>query len=1058
MAQRKYTSAAKGKGFSAITVSDANIQRMSQESNRIVEGMRARRDSDLENQRRILADMESNAAYSEKTRKRDFDIASTNIDTQRRQQQYNAQATQDRIRQEGELAAKIFDSVASLSATAAESSLKLRKEKEKEADAIEVARDINTASLIKQSDIEYKQGENEVETALNYQEARINALQKIGGYEHEIARIKNQTAQQSVAAMRVSVTQSTITEYQPFLSNFINDPNNTLEINGQQITYAEAQRDPGVLAGIQAEAAYAFLDSKNLLGLNPGFLKGAYIKINEIHQSNLTVATNNATKDFNDNTIRLAKNKAFGNFAEYGAAYYNTVANIYGHPEAHTRLNALAKIQNTDGTFVVDENDYLNLDVNFTKDKNGVVVKKGFKGTYKEDHTANTIATLNARETLQRQWATNQRTTERNDYQAEAAAWFQEYQNNPTRETLAAAEEYFKDNQQGNPEWLTKAKAALDPLNSEYVQKLKTDAKDLQARGMLNQPFINDVHKYFPKLGNELQESFDKDQNPLLKSNDYVGQRKVVEKINKQPTATNPNPKDNADSFIARRAFLREYDAYVKAHAAADGIQKASDDGATMLQDKVAKAKPGEKYYGKYNAVTGLIEFPHIGKDENLTGSEAAKEQAQQVQDAINDGRQQEIINKKYGVLTEAELDTEVKNINSPNYVPNFKLYISSQGVPGGQVAVLNKQLVLAEKDPIEPPESLARVGEYSPSSQKLLQRYLNANVATRVHGYEGNKLGTEWNRHLVPAEYRDMHEKHAETYGLSPAIGAALIEQPSFAGSKGISNLTDTIARQYGVDVDDPESSIKGMYAYMKDLVDQFGDPILAAGAYKNGPGRMQEYVQNGIPLPAETVNHMRKVSLALYKYSHDPRLLQRPELIRQGSPFNTGQNTNTKSTGLQGLASLVSSGEGSATSMFPSENYPEMLDMTIGEVVGFQKEKLRDGRKSAAVGSYQFLYPETAAQRAGLSLDDKFTPENQLKMFVGTLLNKPGRENVSALLQGTGDDIETAIDELSQEFASIEYRNGRSYYEKDGINKASISRDQVRAALISAREELTN
>ena len=131
MAQRKYTPAAKGRGFNAVTVSDANIQRMSQESNRIVEGMRARRDSDLENQRRILADMESNAAYSEKTRKRDFDIASTNIDTQRQQQQYNAQATQDRIRQETELGAKIFDSVASLSATAAKKSQQLRKEKDK---------------------------------------------------------------------------------------------------------------------------------------------------------------------------------------------------------------------------------------------------------------------------------------------------------------------------------------------------------------------------------------------------------------------------------------------------------------------------------------------------------------------------------------------------------------------------------------------------------------------------------------------------------------------------------------------------------------------------------------------------------------------------------------------------------------------------------------------------------------------------------------------------------------------------------------------------------------
>lgn len=159
----------------------------------------------------------------------------------------------------------------------------------------------------------------------------------------------------------------------------------------------------------------------------------------------------------------------------------------------------------------------------------------------------------------------------------------------------------------------------------------------------------------------------------------------------------------------------------------------------------------------------------------------------------------------------------------------------------------------------------------------------------------------------------------------------------------------------------------------------------------------------------------------------------------------------------GVQGLAALVSSGEGSPTSMFPGENYPEMLDMSIGEVVQFQKQKLADGRASAAVGSYQFLYPEVAAQRAGLSMNDKFTPENQLKMFMGTLLNKPGRENLSAYLQGTGDNVDSAIDELAQEFASIEYRNGRSYYD-DGVNKASISRDRVRDALLSARKELAN
>ena len=173
-------------------------------------------------------------------------------------------------------------------------------------------------------------------------------------------------------------------------------------------------------------------------------------------------------------------------------------------------------------------------------------------------------------------------------------------------------------------------------------------------------------------------------------------------------------------------------------------------------------------------------------------------------------------------------------------------------------------------------------------------------------------------------------------------------------------------------------------------------------------------------------------------------------------GTVRNHVRGSMVQRTGMRGLADLVSSGEGSPTSMFPGENYPEMTNMTIKEVVELQKEKLRDGRESAAVGSYQFLYPETAAQRAGLSLDEKFTPENQLQMFAGTLLNKPGRENLSAFLQGIGGDIETAIDQLSQEFASIEYRDGRSYY-NDGVNKASISRDQARAALLSVREELT-
>ena len=165
-----------------------------------------------------------------------------------------------------------------------------------------------------------------------------------------------------------------------------------------------------------------------------------------------------------------------------------------------------------------------------------------------------------------------------------------------------------------------------------------------------------------------------------------------------------------------------------------------------------------------------------------------------------------------------------------------------------------------------------------------------------------------------------------------------------------------------------------------------------------------------------------------------------------------------NMPGGGFSALSGLIKSGEGSYTSMFPSENYPEMVNMSIGEVVSLQKQKLQDGRASAAVGAYQFLYPEEAAKLAGLSMNDQFSPENQDKMLLATLLNKPGRENLSAFLRGQSDNVELAIDELSQEFASFASRDGLSYHATDGVNKASISRSQAREALMAARKQLTN
>ena len=133
-----------------------------------------------------------------------------------------------------------------------------------------------------------------------------------------------------------------------------------------------------------------------------------------------------------------------------------------------------------------------------------------------------------------------------------------------------------------------------------------------------------------------------------------------------------------------------------------------------------------------------------------------------------------------------------------------------------------------------------------------------------------------------------------------------------------------------------------------------------------------------------------------------------------------------NKSKNNLKPLLDMIGSGEsdnvGGYSAMFPSESYPKMLDMTINEVIEFQKEKLKDGRKSVAVGRYQMLYPEDYAAAAGLPLTAKFTPENQDKMVIA-YLKKNRRLNEFIKGEITNEQFS---EELSQEFGTFKSASG--------------------------------
>ena len=131
-------------------------------------------------------------------------------------------------------------------------------------------------------------------------------------------------------------------------------------------------------------------------------------------------------------------------------------------------------------------------------------------------------------------------------------------------------------------------------------------------------------------------------------------------------------------------------------------------------------------------------------------------------------------------------------------------------------------------------------------------------------------------------------------------------------------------------------------------------------------------------------------------------------------------------KKYNLKPLLDMIGSGEsdsvGGYTAMYPNESYPEILDMTINELIEFQREKLKDGRVSAAVGRYQMLYPEDYAAAAKFPLTTKFTPENQDKMVIEYLKQE---RKLNEFLRGEITN-EQFSEQLAREYGTFKSASG--------------------------------
>jgi D-alanyl-D-alanine carboxypeptidase len=91
-----------------------------------------------------------------------------------------------------------------------------------------------------------------------------------------------------------------------------------------------------------------------------------------------------------------------------------------------------------------------------------------------------------------------------------------------------------------------------------------------------------------------------------------------------------------------------------------------------------------------------------------------------------------------------------------------------------------------------------------------------------------------------------------------------------SWAGAMGLMQVMpdtyDGLRQRYnlGNDPFDPHNNILAGTAYLREMYNRFGSPGFLA-AYNAGPNRVDSYLNNGTPLPAETVNYVASIAPSL-------------------------------------------------------------------------------------------------------------------------------------------------------------------------------------------------
>ena len=485
---KQFQGSARSRGFGAAQASGAAQQRIAQQTSQVVKGMERYRDSDMENRKRILKDMEENAAYTQRALERDRRTLSSNKDKQIAAVEAKAKATAAKSQANIDATVKAFEAVATISDTASKRALETRQAANQE-DYWKGVNDrrINGPNTPEQA--AYDAGVNQEGIQLAEIEGTVAMSEAAGGDPLAISKVRVTSRAYSVGYEDQDALNATQTGYPDFIASQLRTNDTLIERpDGSQFRVNEASNTAETAAAMDF-LRRDFIVQNGWAGRNPVRLGKVLDSMKVTDDKILTETAAVETRRNESNLEQMALNSLMTGQTtpiEANNAYTTLMTTNKGDAEkTWTQLEGYVK----KGLIPADA-------------LAGIIMPDGKplgeSARYNYFVQLETESELSAKSLI---------TKQENAQREEKSREWLELLNSPeaTMADMKAAEEAFKGDVKGTPQWLQKRINANDPQGQNVTKSLTTIADDMAARKMLTLDLVNRVYEVDPVKGAELR-------------------------------------------------------------------------------------------------------------------------------------------------------------------------------------------------------------------------------------------------------------------------------------------------------------------------------------------------------------------------------------------------------------------------------------------------------------------------------------------------------------------------------------------------------------------------